>query len=212
MNHLEDHADSETTRQLRDSLSGIGVAGQPALGEIISQGRAHRRRRVLRTAGAGAASVAVISALTLGLAGAFGGTAATSGGGTTIREAAFTLTAHSDGTDTLTLNKDQVFNPAALQRALADQGIPALVETYAPGMKTTACRYLPQQDAAKVVSATAAPDHTLSTMTINPAAIPAGKELFFLYVNNLHFDGRDNVRGLAGPVLTDKGCSVSSGN
>ncbi|HEY1699174.1 MAG TPA: hypothetical protein VGG75_05585 [Trebonia sp.] len=160
---------------------------------------------------AGAASVAVISALTLGLTGAFGDTAATSGGGTTIREAAFTLTAHSNGTDTLTLNKDQVFNPAALQRALADQGVPALVETETPGLNTTACRFLPEQDLAKVVSATAAPDHSLSTMTINPAAIPAGTELFFGYVNNLHFDHRDNVRGL-GSALVEKGCSVTSGN
>jgi hypothetical protein len=211
MNHLEDHADSEMTRQLRDSLSGIRVSGQPALGEIMSHGRAHRRRRVLRTAGAGAASVAAISALTLGLTGAFGGTAATSGAGTTIREAAFTLTANSNGTDTLTLNKDQVFNPAALQQALAGNGIPALVETYTPGLKTTACRFLPQQDAAKVVSDTAAPDHTLSTMTINPAAIPAGSELFFVYVNNLHFDHRTNVHGLA-TALVEKGCSIPSGN
>ena len=94
MNHLEDHADTELTRQLRDSLSGIGVSGQPALGEIVSHGRAYRRRRALRATGVGVASVAAGSALTLGLSGAFGGAAVPAGAGTTVRETAFTLTAN----------------------------------------------------------------------------------------------------------------------
>lgn len=193
MNQLEDHADTEMTRQLRDSLSGIPVSGHPALGEILSRGRGRRRRRVLRTAGAGVASIAAGSALTLGLTGALGGAAVTP---------AFTLTANSSGTDTLTLNRGQVFDPAALQRALAEKGIPALVEIYSPGLNTDTCRFLPQQDVFSVVSGTAARDGELRTMIINPAAIPAGTELFFFYFNNDH--------GLV-PALIEKGCSVPRG-
>jgi hypothetical protein len=208
MNNLEDHADSEMTRQLRDSLSGIHVSGQPALGEIMSHSRAHRRRRILSTTGVGVASIAAASALTLGLTGALGGTAVTSGAGTTVRETAFTLTANSNGTDTLTLSQDQVFYPAALQQALAKKGIPALVENATPGLNTTACRFLPEQDVFKVVSFKGT--DPLRTMTINPAAMPAGTELFFLYYNNLHFDHVTNGRGL-GSSLTEKGCSIPSG-
>jgi hypothetical protein len=210
MNHLEDHADSEMTRQLRDSLSGIRVSGQPAVGEIMSHSRTHRRRRILRTTGVGVASIAAASALTLGLTGALNGTAVTSGAGATAQEAAFTLTTNSNGTDTLTLNAKQVFNPAALQHALAKKGIPALVETYAPELSMKACRLLPSQDVYKVVSTTGTRDNALRTMTINPAAIPAGTELFFLYFNNLHFNHVTNGRGL-GPGLTEKGCSISTG-
>jgi hypothetical protein len=210
MNHLEDHADSEITRQLRDSLSGIRVSGQPAVGEIMSHSRTQRRRRILGTTGVGVASIAAASALTLGLTGALSGTAVTSGAGATAQEAAFTLTTNSNGTDTLTLNVNQVFYPAALQQALAKNGIPALVVTDTPGLNTKACRFLPPQDVNKVVSATATRHGTLRTMTINPAAIPAGTELFFRYVNNLHFDGVTNGHGL-GQALTEKGCSIPSG-
>jgi hypothetical protein len=203
MNNLEDHADSEMTRQLRDSLSGIGVSGQPALGEIMSRGRAHRRRRILRTTGVSVASIAAGSALTLGLTGALGGTAVTSRAGTTVQGTAFTLTANSNGTDTLTLNRDQVFNPAALQQALAEKGIPALVRTFTPGLKLTGCGSSPAQNVWKVLRNTGTPDGKLRTMTINPAAMPAGTELYFLYANNDH---------LLLPGLVEKGCSVTSGN
>jgi hypothetical protein len=199
MSHFEDVADDEMTRQLRDSLSGIRVSGQPALGEIMSRGGAQRRCRILRTTGVGVASVAAGSALTLGLTGALGGTGVTSGAGTTAQEAAFTLTANSNGTDTLTLNEDQVFNPAALQQALAEKGIPALVETVTPGLKT--CRSLSEQDVFRVVSFTGRGPR--QTMKISPAAMPADTELGFLYFNNDH--------GLA-PALFEKGCRVPSGN
>jgi hypothetical protein len=209
MNRLEDHGDSEMTRQLRDSLSGICVSGQPALGEIMSHSRAHRRRRILSVTGVGVASIAAGSALLLGLTGVLGSGAVTSGAGTRLQETAFTLTANSNGTDTLTLDKDQVFNPAALQQALAEKGIPALVHAYAPGEKTPACRFLPQLDVFKVVSATG-PDGHLQTMTINPAAMPAGTELFFGYLDNDHLLVPALI--FLAPAQVEKGCSAPSSN
>jgi hypothetical protein len=41
---------------------------------------------------------------------------------------AFTLTSNSNGTDTLTVTNGELTDPAALQRALAEHGIPALVK------------------------------------------------------------------------------------
>jgi hypothetical protein len=210
MNHLEDHADSEMTRQLRDSLSGIRVSGQPAVGEIMSHSRTHRRRRILGTTGVGVASIAAASALTLGLTGALSGTAVTSGAGATAQEAAFTLTANSNGTDTLTLNVKQVFSPAALQQALAKHGIPALVLTDTHRLNTKACQFVPSKDIEKVVSATATRHGTLRTMTINPAAIPAGAELVFIYANNIHFNHHAKGRVLF-PGLAEQGCRISTG-
>jgi hypothetical protein len=88
------------------------------------------------------------------------------------------------------------------------KGIPALVENATPGLNTTACRFLPEQDVFTVVSFKGT--GPARTMTINPAAMPVGTELFFLYVNNLHFDHVTNGRGL-GSALTEKGCSIPSG-
>ena len=72
------------------------------------------------------------------MAGVLGGAPARSTGTTgtaagrstgTIRTAAFTLTSNANGTDTLTLTTSQVLDPAALQRALTQHGIRALVKT-----------------------------------------------------------------------------------
>ena len=65
--------------------------------------------------------------LGIGLSGALG--AAPDGGTGTIRTAAFTLTRSANGTDTLTSSNSQMLDPAALQQALAQHGIRALVKT-----------------------------------------------------------------------------------
>ena len=69
-----------------------------------------------------------VLALALGLATVLGsGSPAPVPG--TIRTAAFTLARNANGTASLKLNQDQTFDPAALQQALARDGIPALVQT-----------------------------------------------------------------------------------
>jgi hypothetical protein len=47
----------------------------------------------------------------------------------TIRSAAFTLVSYANGTAKLTLTNSQLFDPTALQRALATEGIPARVKS-----------------------------------------------------------------------------------
>jgi hypothetical protein len=116
--------------------------------------------------------------LGLGLTGVFG--SAPDRGTGTIRTAAFTLTMNANGTATLTINPNVLLEPSTLQSDLQQDGIPALVTTGSfcssdpvpaglmqvipPGPKPPAS--VPLQD---------------RTITINPAAMPAGTELSFGY-------------------------------
>src|ERR1019366_9015678 len=113
----------------------------------------------------------------------------------TIRTAAFTLARNANGTASLTLNQDQMFDPAALQQALARDGIPALVQT------GTYCTSTPASLGISGVLSVQLPDGSPlptpghrsrvpvppdAVTVINPAAMPAGTELSFTYVNHDH--------------------------
>jgi hypothetical protein len=212
MNHDEHPNDSTLTRELRDSLSELAAPERPPLAAITNRGRAHQRRRLAGFAGLGGAGLAVGTALALGLTGVLGAAPARSTGTIrtaaparstgTIRTAAFTLTRNANGTDTLTLTNSQMFDPAALQRALARHGIRALVKTgtycssnpAAPdpgsiGVLTVQLANgtpLPKPSPAvkTVVPANFVPADIVTV--INPAAMPSGTELFFGYFNSDH--------------------------
>jgi hypothetical protein len=126
MNHDQHPNDSALTRELRDALSEVAAPERPQLAAITNRGRAHRRRRLAGFAGLGVAGVAAVTALALGLTGILG--AGTARSTATIRTAAFVLTRNANGTDTLTLSKSHALKPAALQQALAQDGIRALVK------------------------------------------------------------------------------------
>ena len=119
----------------------------------------------------------------------------------TIRTAAFILTSNANGTDTLTLTMSQVFDPAVFRQALAQHHIPAVVKTddtvcasspapLDPISSGVLSAQLPFKLAGKGLTRVAPgePDSrdlgklVANTKTvINPAAIPAGTELFFSY-------------------------------
>lgn len=203
--------DQDLITAVRQSVHGVRMT-VPAE-QILSRGRAirasgHRRLAGCLTAVAAAGSVV----LGLGLSGALG--AAQDGGtgtirGTTpapgigtIRTVAFTLTRNANGTDTLTLTHSQVFDPAALQRALTQAGIPALVKTGtycssnpAPpspsslGVVTVQVRngtplLKPSAAYQSVPPANFVPADIVTV--INPAKMPSGTELFFGYFNSDH--------------------------
>jgi hypothetical protein len=181
--------------------------------QIVSRGRAIRasgRRRLAACATAVAAAGSVV--LGLGLSGALGAapnatpnaaTGAIRGTGTvretgTIRTAAFTLTRNANGTDTLTLTLSQVFDPATLQQALAQDGIPALVKidtrctSNPPPPSPSSLGVLSVQlpDGTPVPRTTPAghanPIPGTAVTVINPSAMPSGTELFFGYFNSDH--------------------------
>jgi hypothetical protein len=171
--------------QARDSLPAGRIADPPPVAKILARSRGQRHRRQL--AGVSAAGIAGVAVLALGLAGVFGGHSPARAG-TTIRTAAFTLAENANGTATLTLTQDQVFNPSALEQALQQDGIPALVET------GSYCSSNPAPAGGADVLSIQLPDGTPigpdgsvppdAVTVINPAAMPAGTELFFGYFNN----------------------------
>jgi hypothetical protein len=136
-------------------------------------GRSHTiraRRRIPAVAGGLAVVAAAAVVLGTGLSGVFGLAQAHSTG--TIRTTAFTLTSHANGTATLTINPRVLLEPATLQTDLQQDGIPALVTTGSFCSSDPVPTGFPQ-----VVSQASSP--TTVTVTINPAAMPAGTELSF---------------------------------
>ena len=168
----------------RDALSGARM--ETPLESVLSKGRSRRHRRRL---GQLSAAVAAGGALALGLAAAGGfGSAAPAPG--TIRTAAFTLARNANGTASLTLNQNQVFDPATLQQALASDGIPALVQagTYcasSPAPPSSGVVSLQLPDGSPVPrTGTQSPVPPDAVTVINPAAMAAGTELSFTYSNH----------------------------
>jgi hypothetical protein len=129
--------------------------------------RNYRPGRGTRQLAAGiTATAAAAAVLGLGLTGAFGPARGTG----TIRTAAFTLVEHANGTATLTIRPGSVLNPGVLQNDLRQYGIPAIVTT------GSFCSSDPAPPGfSQVVTGQKQP----RTITINPAAMPAGTELSF---------------------------------
>jgi len=181
----------------------------------MAKGRTRRRRRL---AGIGLAGTAAAAAAALGLASVLAGGPVPAPATGTIRTTAFTLVKNTNGTVALTLSQGQVFNPGALQQALAKDGIPALVKigTYCsshPQPSPTGAISLRLPDGTPVVgtpvagSAPGHPHHQIpadAVVVINPAVIPAGTELSFSYGHNgllvrlIRTDSYTCVNGLPG--------------
>jgi hypothetical protein len=191
---------SELNSELRRMADDAArQARPPAAAEIIRQGDLRRRRSFTRQS-LGALSAAGVAgagvALSLGLTGS-----ASPHGTGTIQTEAFTLVRNADGTATLTINANVLFEPGTLQSDLGQDGIPAKVTV------GSFCSSNPVPAGfAQVVSvqnvhrdrqgiphvaptgSTGSASHTgpmnstgpaRQTITINPAAMPAGTELSF---------------------------------
>jgi hypothetical protein len=219
MNDDEHPDDSTLTAELVDSLAEVAVPEPPPLAAITHRGRVHRRRRLAVFAGLGGTGAAALVALTLGLAGVFGTAPAGTG---TVQTAAFTLTSYTNGTVSLKLS--QVFDPAALQRALAQHGIPALAktDTYcssnpavpAPvGRRVLSIpRGIPdivQTGNWPVKPSQLAPFVDPITMVLDPAAMPSGTELFIgnfdlghtIFVGVIYTSSRTCINGQQPPAV-----------
>jgi hypothetical protein len=206
MNDDERPDDSALTAELVDSLADLAVPERPPLAAITDRGRVYQRRRLAGLAGLGVACAVTGIALVLGLTGVLGAAPTRNG---TAQTAAFTLTSYTNGTVSLKLS--QVFDPAALQRALAQHGTRALVKigSYcssspaapssirlgvlpgaSPGPAGTRRRAAPglgngqgiwESVTLPVKPSQLAPMVDPISMVINPAAMPAGTELFIGY-------------------------------
>src|ERR1700684_3442133 len=97
----------------------------------------------------------------------------------TIRTAAFTITRNANGTATLTINPQVLFDPSTLQSDLAQYGIPAKVTTAsfcssdpAPSGFSQVVTFFPAFQGENRPQQVQNP-----TVTINPATMAAGTEL-----------------------------------
>ncbi len=206
MNDDERPDDSALTAELVDSLGDLAVPERPPLAAITDRGRVYQRRRLAGLAGLGVACAVTGIALVLGLTGVLGAAPTRNG---TAQTAAFTLTSYTNGT--VSLKMSPVFDPAALQRALAQHGTRALVKVgsycssspaapssirlgvlpgASPGPAGTRRRAAPglgngqgiwESVTLPVKPSQLAPMVDPISMVINPAAMPAGTELFIGY-------------------------------
>ena len=121
------------------------------------------------------AGAAAGTALALGLTGVAG---PASGPGT-IQTAAFTLASNANGTATLTINPQELLDPAALQSDLAQYGIPAKVTTGSLCTSDPAPAGFSQVVSSNPAGPTTATPTAVAqpSMTIDPSAMPAGTEL-----------------------------------
>ena len=190
-------SDHDVLRAAADSLAGLPVARPPDVESIMARGRAHRARRARRVTAAAslsAAGAAASTALAVGLTSALGPAPAPApvpaapspGPGIgPIRTAAFTLASNPDGTATLTINAGELLDTASLQRDLAQYGIPAKVTSGkfcssdpAPdGFKQVVQLYGPWVRMTPSGPGKPPPDQSTLSVTIDPAAIPAGAAL-----------------------------------
>jgi hypothetical protein len=174
--------------QARDAFSGTRMETPVETILATGQSRRHRRRLAQLTA-----AVAASGALVLGLA-AVVSSGSPAPAPRTIRTTAFTLARNANGTVSLTLNQDQMFDPAALQQALSRDGIPALVQngtycTSSPAPPSSGVLSVQLPDGRPVGKST--PGHPSpvppdAVSVINPAAMPTGTELSFTYSNHDH--------------------------
>jgi hypothetical protein len=172
--------DISTIPALRDSLTAAReslteVHMTMPLDTIVRRGRARRRRHKL----IGVAGTAVAAAAAVGLTGVIGTAPAHHAG--TIRTAAFTIVSHANGTATLTINPQVLFDPSTLQSDLRQDGIPAVVTVgsfcssdLAPPGFSRVVSFQPQ------LQGNGGRQHIRNpTITIDPAAMPAGTKLSF---------------------------------
>jgi hypothetical protein len=158
--------------------------GRARLTTVMSAPPAIRRGHRRVAAGIVAAGAAAAVVLGVGLSGSFGSAARDTG---TIRTVAFTLVEHANGTVTLTIKPRVLLDPATLQSDLRQDGIPAVVTNGSFCSSNPVPVGFPQ-----VVSLSPPPAQAPSsapgwfqgsgkqlTVTINPAALPAGTEVSF---------------------------------
>jgi hypothetical protein len=161
----------ELTSELQQLADDAARHARPsAAADIFAAGDARRRRSRTRQALGGLSAAGVAGAgVALGLALASSAPGHATG---TIQTAAFTLVSHADGTATLTIDNNVLFDPATLQRDLARDGIAAKVTT------GSFCSSDPAPaGVAQVISAPKIQPGQAPTVVINPAAMAAGTEL-----------------------------------
>jgi hypothetical protein len=174
---------------LKDSLNG---ATMPiTVEQIVTAGRARRRRRRLIGTATG---VAVVTGLALGVPALSHPSTAppqaglsTGAGSVHIRMAAFTVDSHTDGTVHVTWDKERYFQDhEGLQQALRKAGFPVLIKegVFCKGPQDDG--YLDPSGVGRGVDRVMKGERTGNDTVVfvfKPSAMPAGKQLFIGYLS-----------------------------
>jgi hypothetical protein len=165
--------DSGELHRLIDSLSDVTVPAAPSLDAIVARGRARRRHRRYGITGLFVIGACIAAGLAISPLGAPAATpTAAPGGGRTlsaIRTAAYSIVFNSDGTATLSIDPNELFDPSKLQSDLDRFGIPAHVTV------GSFCTSDPAP--AGLSQAVSSEPNEQRTISIDPTAIPTGTEL-----------------------------------
>lgn len=165
--------DNDVLDRVSQSVSGLHM--NTPVDEILARARARRHRRLSRIVGAGTAAAVALTVALLAVN--------SSGGPLSHRSpaapqlVAFTVVTGPNGSTTLTLRKGAQYrlDPDALRRALAQHGIPAVVDV------GRMCDTSPEPNGLdQVISSRRLADGSVFT-TFNPAAMPAGSEISIGY-------------------------------
>ena len=178
-----------TLDALRESLDGVAM--RTPVERIVTEGRARRRRR--RLAGA-ATGVVAVTGLALGVPALSHPSTAppeaglsTVAGSVHIRTAAFALDSHTDGTLHVTWDKARYFQDhEGLERALRAAGFPVLIKqgVFCAGPQDD--RSLDPSGVGPGVGRVMRGERTGADKVVfvfDPAAMPAGKQLFIGYLS-----------------------------
>jgi hypothetical protein len=178
---MNDH-DTGVLDTLRDAMDGVTMA--VPVERIVSTGRTRRHHRRVATVAAGTVAVA---GLALGVATLANPSAAppVTGQDVHIRTVAYTVDRLADGTVKVTWTKRQyIDDPAGLEAALRQAGFPVLIKVgefcVGPNDDPTLVHGI-GPGVLDVVQVTDTGGE--ATFIYDPAAVPAGKQLFIGYLN-----------------------------
>lgn len=139
MNGHDDMSDTDVLCAVRDSMSGVPLAGPPHVEAIMARGRARRHRRVIPGV-TGTAAVAAGAALAVTALTPAGHVAShPAGRQPAVQLAAWTVTRLADGKISVTIR--ELEDPAGLQSTLRADSVPASV-TFA-SQRNPACQPYP---------------------------------------------------------------------
>ncbi|GAA3214630.1 hypothetical protein ACFO1B_12525 [Dactylosporangium siamense] len=178
---MNDH-DTAVLDTLRDAMDGVSMA--VPVEQIVSTGRTRRHHRRVATVAAGTVAVA---GLALGVATLANPSAAppATGQDVHVRTVAYTVDRLTDGTVQVTWTKRQYFDdPAGLEAALRQAGFPVLIKVGEFCVGPHDDPTLVNGTGPGVLDVVRASDTDGEVAFIyDPAAVPAGKQLFIGYLN-----------------------------
>lgn len=165
---------------LSDSLEGVTMS--TPIEQIVAGGHARRRNRRV----AGAATGVVVAGLALGMVAV--SHPSTAPPAVHIQTVAYTVERHSDGTVTVSWDKQRYFQDhAGLEQALRRAGLPVLIRegVFCKGPGDDG--YLNPSGQGRGISQVMTGVRSgkgAVTLVFKPAAVPAGQELFIGYLNS----------------------------